>query len=203
LGQARLSDLGRGLRPIDVCLCAGCMGAAGHRHDQQAHPEGRGAPARETSLATAGALGACEPDEAGEAEHGSHEEVQAQAEDVVGRIGAQELFEDAKAGVAGDVEREQTRGADLAVAAEPDQRAGKAKVPTQLIEERRVKCVVGRVAVGTVRLVDLESPRQVGGPPEELLVEVVAYTSDGLGHEQGGCRGIEEARDVSTAAAEH
>jgi hypothetical protein len=122
---------------------------------------------------------------------------------VVGRIGAQELFEDAKAGVAGDVEREQTGGADLAVAAEPDQRGGKAKVPAQLIEERRVKCVVGCVAVGTVRLVDLESPGQVGGPPEELLVEVVAYTSDGLGHEQGGCRGVEEARDVGTAAAEH
>ena len=46
-------------------------------------------------------------------------------------------------------------------------------------------------------------PGQVGGTAEELLVEVVADTPDGLGHEQRGCCGVKEARDVGTAAAEH
>src|SRR4051812_12826219 len=47
-----------------------------------------------------------EPRRAREAERDSHEEVQAQSEDVLRRVDPQRLFEDAEARVTGDVERE-------------------------------------------------------------------------------------------------
>ena len=84
----------------------------------------------------------------------------------MGGVGAQQLFEDAEAGVAGDVEREQPGRADLAAAPEPDQRGGEREVPDQLVEERRVKGGVGLVAGGAVRRIDLQAPGQAGGPPK-------------------------------------
>jgi hypothetical protein len=92
------------------------VSAPGERDDQPAEAERGGAATRESSTGTAGVLGAGEPGEPDEAERGGDEKVQAQAEDVVGGVGAQQLFEDAKAGVAGDVEREQPGCADLAAA---------------------------------------------------------------------------------------
>src|SRR4029450_9040275 len=67
---------------------------------------------------------------------------------------------------------------------EPDQRCGERKVPQQLVEERRMERRIGDVAVGPMVAVDLECPRQVSGPPEQLLVEVVADAPDRLGHKQ-------------------
>ena len=62
------------------------------------------------------ALDVNEPHQAAGAEDRGDEEVQPQAEDVMGGVDAQELLEDAKARVAGDVEGEQAGRADLASA---------------------------------------------------------------------------------------
>src|SRR5438093_11363559 len=149
-------------RPVGCGLGACSVSAAGEGDDEPAEAESGGAAARQSSTA-AGALRAREPDRPGEAERGGDEEVQAQAEDVVGGGGAQELFEDAKAGVAGDGEREQSGRADLPAAPEPAQRAGEREVPRQLVEERGVKRGVVLVAGGAVRGIDLQAPGQVGG----------------------------------------
>ena len=46
-----------------------------------------------------------------------------------------------------------------------------------------------------VRVVELQAPRQRGGPAVELLVEPVAESADGLGHGQRGGDGIGEDRE--------
>src|SRR3954447_7768314 len=89
------------------------------------------------------ALGPGEPGEAGDGECDGEEEVEAQAEDVVGGVDAQQFLEDAKRGVAGDVEREETGRADVAVVPKPDQRGGEREVPDDLVEEGGVGGVAG------------------------------------------------------------
>src|SRR5215211_4075682 len=64
----------------------------------------------------ASALAPYEPHDAGKTERGGEEEVEPQTEHVVGRVDAQRLLEDAKARVAGDVEREDARWADAPAA---------------------------------------------------------------------------------------
>ena len=51
----------------------------------------------------------------------------------------------------------------------------------------------GRPEGGSVRPVDLQAPRQPGRLPEQLLVEVVPPTADGLGEGQGGGDAVEVA----------
>jgi hypothetical protein len=87
---------------------------------------------------------------------------------VRGRVDAKQLVDDAEGAVAGDVQREQARGADGSVAVDPDERRGEGEVPEQLVEERRVEGRIGEVTLGPVVAVDLERPRQVGGPPERI-----------------------------------
>jgi hypothetical protein len=119
---------------------------------------------------------------------------------VGGRVDAEQLVDDAEAPVAGDLQREQARRADAAAAVEPDQRGGEREVPQQLIEERRMEGRIGELAVGPVVAVDLERPRQVRGPPEQLLVEVVADPSDRLGDEQRRGGRVQEVREPGTGA---
>ena len=57
----------------------------------------------------AGALDADEPRDPGDAEDARDVEVEAQAEDVVRGVDAQELLADPRERIAGDVEREQAR----------------------------------------------------------------------------------------------
>lgn len=54
-----------------------------------------------------------------------------------------------------------------------------------------------------MRPVDPEPPRKAGRPPEQLLVEPVPDTADGLREEQAWCRGVEEARDVGAPPPKH
>src|ERR687888_334422 len=130
------------------------VAAADQRAGDQRDAERGGAAHRRSREAAA--LGADEPRQAGGATDRGDVEVQAQPEDVVGGVDAQELLEDAKARVAGDVEREQPGGANLAAAAEPDQRRGESEVEDELVEERGVEGGVALVAVGAVRGVDAQ-----------------------------------------------
>ena len=87
--------------------------ATGERADQPRDTERRRTGAGRDSPARAGAaLDVGEPHQAAGAEDRGDEKVQPQAEDVMGGVDAQELLEDAKAGVAGDVEGEQPGRAD-------------------------------------------------------------------------------------------
>jgi hypothetical protein len=60
------------------------------------------------------------------------------------------------------------------------------------------------VAGGAVGGVDLEAPGQVGGPTEQLLVEVVSEAADDLREQQawGQCVGEGSDQDAVTAAVE-
>jgi hypothetical protein len=118
-------------------------------------------------------------------------------------IHAQQLFEDAKAGVAGDVQGEQPGGADAAPVPEPHEHGREAEVPDQLVEERGVEGCVVRIALGPVGGVDLESPWEARRAAEQLLVEVVADAADRLGDQQSGRRGIEEGGDAGAASAQN
>ena len=121
---------------------------------------------------------------------------------MVGWVDAQKLFEDAKEGIAGDVEGEETSGADAAMVAEPREGGSEREVPDDLVEEGRVEGGVGAVAVGSVGGVDLKRPGQRGWLAEQFLVEVVADAADRLRDEQRGCCGVEESWDVRPAATQ-
>jgi hypothetical protein len=178
------------------------VAAARERAEERCDPErGAAAPQQPPSGAAAAVLDASEPNEADCGEQRGDEEVQAKAEDVVGRIDAQQLLEDAESGVARDVEREQPWSANPAPPPEPDEGDGQREIPDELVEEGRLKCRVLRVAGGAVRGVDVEGPGQGGWAAEELLVEVIPYAADGLRHEQPGRGGVQEARDACLAAA--
>ena len=58
------------------------------------------------------------------------------------------------------------------------------------------------VAVRPVFMIDLERPREHGGPAKELLVEVVADTADRLSDQQSGSRAVQERRDFGSRATE-
>ena len=70
--------------------------------------------------------------------------VEAQTEEVPGRVDPQQLFEEAPEGVVGDVEREERRRAEADPPIEPQQEPDAAQIPQELVQERRV---VGQVAV--------------------------------------------------------
>src|SRR6185312_2801457 len=80
-----------------------------------------------------------EPQQPDEAQDDRDEEVQAQAEDVVGVVDALGLLEDPKARIAGHVEREQARRPDLAPRPQPHQEGGERQVPDELVEEGRLE----------------------------------------------------------------
>jgi hypothetical protein len=90
-------------------------------------------PASRESRKSGSKLHLGEPPETRQEQCRGHVEIEPQAEDVVSRIDAHELLEDPKAGVTGNVESEQPAWADPAMVAEPDERAGKAEVPHELV----------------------------------------------------------------------
>jgi len=146
-------------------------------------------------------LGAHEPRQPGDGERRGDEEVQAQPEDVLGRVDAQQFLEDPEGRVARDVEREEPRRADGARASQPHEERGQRQVPDDLVEEGGVEGGAVEVARGAVVAVDLEPPRQRRRAPVELLVEVVAHAADRLRDEQRRRRGVQEARHVGAGAA--
>src|SRR3954469_10751869 len=148
------------------------------------------------------ALRAHEPRQPDDRQHGGDEEVQAQAEDVLGRVDAQQLLEDSEGRVPRDVEREEPGCPDGAAPSQPHQEGRQGQVPDDLVEEGGVEGGAVEVASGPVVAIDLEPPRQRGRAPVELLVEVVADAPDGLRDEQGRGGGVEEARDVGARAAQ-
>ena len=62
---------------------------------------------------------------------------------------------------------------------------------------------VGELGRATEGWIDLQRPREVGRPAVELLVEVVAPTSDGLCEGQGGSDRVGHRTDISATAARH
>jgi hypothetical protein len=87
-----------------------------------------------------------------------------------GRIDAEQLVNGREGAVAGDVEREQARRPDVAVAVEPDQCGGEREVPQQLVQERRVERRIGEIAVGpTVGSISSAHGRSVGRPNSSWL----------------------------------
>ena len=126
------------------------------------------------------------------------QQVPPQAEDMRGGVDAQQFLDDAEGAVAGDVQCEQA-GGGWPVVPEPRAR-GQDEVPQQLVEESRVEGRLCGVAVGPVLGVDLDCPRQVGGAPEEFLVEVVADAPDRLCDQERRRGGVHEAGEVGAGA---
>ena len=123
------------------------------------------------------------PDEPHRADHDKdrgHEEVEAQAEDGVGGVNAQQLLEDAKGRVTQHVEGEQRSRSGCLPPAQPDQEASEREVEEQLVQERRVEGGAVDVALRSVLGVDLQAPWEAGRAAEQFLVEVVADSPDRL-----------------------
>ena len=106
----------------------------------------------------------------------------------MGVIDAQRLDPGASGGIPHHVDRQQRAGLEHGrrPASDPDDEGRSDQVPDQLVEERRVVQRIGSV--------DLEPPRQRGLAAVELLVEPVAQTPDGLGHQQRRGHGIGQQR---------
>src|SRR5690242_6847754 len=125
--------------------------------------------------------------------------VQAQAEVLVRRVDAQQLFEEPAEAVPGDVEREQPRPPDTEAPVDEQQDDDADDVPDELVQKRRVEGRVLDVAAA-VRLVDLQSPRQARRLAEQLLVEPVPPPADPLREQQARRDGVhEEAHAVAGA----
>ena len=166
------------------------------------HPRLAARPAgRQLSGRAAVALGVDEPGDARDGQHAGHVHVQPQAEEVLGRVHPQRLLEDAERRVTRHVEREQARGLDAAVVAQPDQDGGPEQVEDELIEESRVEGLVLLVAAGPEEVRDVQGPGQRGGAAEEFLVEVVAHPADGLRHQQRRGYRVHEQRHARPGPA--
>ena len=136
------------------------------------------------------------------------EHVEPHAEEVLGRVGAQQLDPQPPDAVADDVEREGPAVAEPEPAVGPDHERGGGEVPQQLVQEGRVEVAEhDRLVVdaeggpAAVPLVDLQRPRQVGGAAVELVVEPVAEPADRLGDEQAGGERVGEGRAAGCRAA--
>src|SRR5437773_4368553 len=98
--------------------------------------------------------------------------------------------------VEADVVEEERARADGEPRAEPgDEEAEHHEVPDRLVEKRRVEVLVLAEAEWSVLRRDVELPRQVGGPPERLLVEEVPPAPDRLPQRRRRSRDVEAAKD--------
>ena len=70
------------------------------------------------------------------------------------------------------------------------------QVPQALVEEGRVERRLVEVLRRPVGDVDLQAPRQVGGPAVELLVEPVAPAPDRLRHEHAGSQRVDQRQHL-------
>src|ERR687898_787515 len=131
----------------------------------------------------------------------AHPDVPADADQERRRVDPQRLDPGASQRVAGDVEGEQPTGATAGVASlPPDEQSRQGQVPQRLVQERRVERLGVEVSRRTVVGVDLQAPRQAGGTAEELLVEPVAQTADGLGNGERWGDHVEQLGDRKPAA---
>ena len=179
------------------------VSAAGEQHRPAAeHQRAAAANRYRWPARRACPLGAEEPHPAGERQDARDEEVESQAEDVVGRVDAQQLLEDPERRVSRDVEGEQARRPHPAPTAKHDQHGGQCQVEGQLVEERGVERGVPLIPRRAVSRINLERPRQLRGAAEQLLVEIVADPADRLCDQQSGRGSIHERRDVHASAAQ-
>src|SRR5215218_4331789 len=120
-------------------------------------------------------------------------------------VHAQGFDEEAPDGVEAHVEQHYipVPEAICEAAGDPEQRQADEQVPDRLVEEGRVKGLdVGELG-GSVLGCYPYGPRQVGGPSEELLVEVVAPAAYGLGEDEARRGRIgEDERAYATVPAE-
>ena len=129
-GRRRCRSWASGSRTTAVTSCPRASASATVRRPDAAARAEDGDPHRLLLMAPIvadAALGAHEPRQPGDGEHGGDEEVQAQAEDVLGRVDAQQLLEDPEGRVARDVEREEPRRADGAVRPSHTRKAASAR----------------------------------------------------------------------------
>src|SRR3954451_16627609 len=171
----RLGAVGRGGRCGGRCGAGGVGGRAVPRCGLRRPPG--------DDLAGPAAL----PDEVSDGQHPDDdrgEDVQAQAEEVLGGVDAQRLDVPAPEAVEGDVQGERPPVAEPEPPVGPDDDAGGDQVPHQFVEERGVVGGDVLVAGEAVGRVDHQRPGQVGGLAVEFLVEVVPQPADGLGDEQ-------------------
>ena len=106
--------------------------------------------------------------------------VPAQPAELVGLVDAEPLDPEAADAVAEDVHRQQPPAGRPEPLVDPEQHTAEGEVPQRLVQERRVERRARRRAGRQVLVVDLQRPREVGRPPEQLLVEVVAPPPDRL-----------------------
>ncbi len=115
---------------------------------------------------------------------------------MVHRVDAHGLDPAAAQGVEHHVQREDPAVGELEPPVEPDQQQRGADVPQRLVQEGRVERRELLVALRAVLDRDLETPRQLGRPTEQFLVEVVAEPADGLGDQQARCQGVGHLQKV-------
>src|SRR3954464_6643176 len=133
-------------------------------------------------------------------DHGG-EDVEPDAEEVLGRVGAQQLDPHAPGAVGRHVERERPPVREPEAPVGPDHEGGRGQVPQRLVEERGVEraeddgvSVRAGHGVAVLPSVDPQRPRQVGAAAVELVVEPVAQPADGLGDQQAGRQRVGERR---------
>src|SRR5215212_10947225 len=143
---------------------------------------------------------------AAHSQNAAHEEVAADgAPDQEGRVHAQGFDEEAPHGVEAHVEQEDISAPEAAreAAGDPEQHQADEQVPDRLVEEGRVKGLDVGERGGSVLGCYPYGPRQVGGPSEELLVEVIAPAAYGLGEDEARRGRVgEDERAYATVPAE-
>src|SRR5690606_24279510 len=89
-----------------------------------------------------------------------------------------------------DVEPEHSAAAQIEAFVQVDNQRSTSEVPQQLVEERRVEggelFKADRAEAG----INLESPWQVSGAAEQLLIEIVAHAPDCLSDQNPGSRSV-------------
>ncbi len=134
-----------------------------------------------------------------------HPLVEAQAGDLVRPVDSQTLHPESADAVADHVHHEQLAGCWPESSIDPQQQHAEAEAPQRFVQERRVERGARRHTTPCVEVlfVDLERPRQIGRPAVQLLVEVVAPSSDRLREWDGGRRASGGDREGDPAAVRH
>src|SRR5918992_310024 len=132
-----------------------------------------------------------------------HEDIEADAGELVRRVHPEQLDPEPADAVEEDVEREEPARADPEQPLDEEQHPGRAQAPERLVEERRMEGlavdVLDRPVVGR----DLERPREVRRLAEELLVPPIADAADRLRDQQRGSDAVHEDGDVRARAPGH
>src|SRR6266511_2374000 len=119
-----------------------------------------------------------EPPDARDAHDRAHPRVEAHPKDLVGGVDAHVLEEEPAERVGRQVQREHLAFAQPEPTLDPKHDAEQEEAVEGLVEERRVEGRVLQIAGRAIGRRDLETPRQLGGPAEQLLIEVVAPAAD-------------------------